>query len=157
MNRKSEARITNYTYATVVVLAVLVLFSTLLVSVTSNYGVKEVPEFAEYEKIYLEINNTVDDIVGSQNIKEDDTNNTKNLYSKIIEGAHNFADTFFLIKAWNTIKLLPKMLYYTGKTINIGLSQTAIGIPPAVAWLIITIPALAVIFLLVRALWEKKT
>jgi len=154
MNKKSEIRITNFIYALTVILAVMAMFSLLTIDITSNYGSDNIQHFDEYNQLYLDYNGSLYEITKSQDF-QDENNQSSNFFVNIYQNVNNFIENSFIARAYNTVKLIPKSISYTAKTIGISLKQIP-NLPVQMFILVVALASLGVVFVFVRALWEKK-
>lgn len=150
--KKAEGSATSMVYVITISLGVLMIFSALLFSLSREYGMENVPEFEAYSNLYGNFSDISGDVIQSQN-NIDENNISKTQGRKILD---TFWSESIVKRAWDSIIFIPKLLWYSVKGVNISLKQLKGIIPKPMAWLITTLVGLSVIFVFVKAIWEKR-
>lgn len=159
---------TTFVFAFTVILSVLMLLSNLMVQVVNSYGTNDIPEFEEYRVIYNEFNSSANEIVQSQNPTEEADQEEKEATGILtrtkewifgrVQAAEDYWEGSIIRRAWATLKLFPKMIKLSLRTINITFNNMSdiISVPKELILMLITLTGLAITFLIVKAIWEKK-
>ena len=116
MNKKGESSATQMVFLLVISLSILSTFSILVIELSDNYGVTSPSEFEDFKEYYLTLNETTDDIIGSQNTGDEKVNVT--WYNPItwVTAAKDIAqeawESSLLRRGWATLKIIPQSLSF---------------------------------------------
>jgi hypothetical protein len=165
MNKKAEVRLSSFVMGIVLILGSVMLISLLVVEMANTYNVRQIDHFETYEDIYLETNQTIKEIIRSQDeIEEEPGNITEGTFQQLIspvtgavDQVSDFWEGSLVRKAWLSIQLFPRMFSSFNKLIKTSLENSGLPIPSVVIWLIYSLIGVWLVVLIVRALWEKKS
>ena len=154
MNKKAEGRISTFVITIVLALGVMVLVANLTASFTNQaeYNVKNASSLDEFETIFTNDlqKNVTDDLLNSQNAENQTWPDT------VKDKFQSWFESSLVIRAWNTLKIFPKMIGVTTKSVTTAVDESGLSIPPITRTIILILIGLTIVLLIVKAIWEKK-
>jgi len=157
MNKKGEGRISTIVYAITISLAMMVLFGALTIQMANEYDVSDVPEFESFNATFGVYESYTDELTESIELTDEDTNQSTGFLGGFYDRLENAWSESTLRRGYNTVSLIPKLVFHTAHNIAVGLSHLTFYIPVPIKWLITVLPILAIVFIFLKALWERKT
>jgi len=158
-----EGRVTTLTYTLLISITVMILFSSLVVNMASKTEIDTLPEYdtfinrvgfgddGEYKESYTNITEHGKNII----ISQDADNSTKKWYEAWKDKFDMAWSESILGRAYNTLSQTLKMMGLAAKGLNIALSSVT-GIPTQIITLVTVLLSMSIVFVFVKAIWEKK-
>ena len=156
MNNKAEGRISSFVITIVLCIGVLMLFSSLVLKTTTEYDSERIEEFDSYSNVWSGVDNNTQSLIDSQNAI-DENNQTSGFLDAVKDKFENTWEDSILRKAWSTISIFPKFLKSTKELFSVALLESGLNIPTYAVWLVFSLIGLTFAFLVLKAIWERKT
>lgn len=145
MNKKAEGRISSLFMASICVVSIFVIISTLNVEMVGSWGRPDIPEFEAYSTVYNNMTDLTTDLVKSQNAN----------LEPATQDFDRFEDNIFR-RGLRTITKFPEIMNFALQSASISIQQLKFEVPAQVQFLIFTTGAALIIILAVTAYWRWK-
>lgn len=158
MNKKAEGSISALIITMIVAFSALALISSLIINMTGSegYAVESAPEFQQYEAMQQDFEkNYTDEFARSQD-NLDELDQKSSWLNKVYTNIENAWQDSIFGKAWNTIKLMPKLIGFSVDSITLSLNQGKLNLPKIFITLLITLATITIVILMVRVIWTRK-
>ena len=165
MNNKAEGKASTMVYAIILIVGVMMTFTTLTIHMAKSYEVDSIEEFDYYDDLYSDFSTDLDQFVDTAEYTEEEAVDTgggiynafKSWVAPIKESVNNWWQQSMLRSAYVTISGFPKLFKFTVRFTQGAVSNTGLFIPDALKYTIISLITVTAIILVVRVKWGAHT